>query len=38
MSDVKPADISGTKRREYVKGKTNELATNNKNNGAFMDE
>jgi hypothetical protein len=27
---VKPADISG-KKREYLKGKINELATNSKN-------
>jgi hypothetical protein len=27
---VKPADISG-KKREYLKGKINELATNRKN-------
>jgi hypothetical protein len=28
---VKPADISGIKRREYLKGKFNDLATNSKN-------
>jgi hypothetical protein len=28
---VKPADISGTKKREYLKGKINELAMNSKN-------
>jgi hypothetical protein len=28
---VKPANISGTKKREYLKGKINELATNSKN-------
>jgi hypothetical protein len=25
---MKPADISGTKKREYLKGKINELAMN----------
>jgi hypothetical protein len=28
---VNPADISGIKKREYLKGKMNELATNSKN-------
>jgi hypothetical protein len=28
---VKPADISGIKKREYLKEKINELATNSKN-------
>jgi hypothetical protein len=28
---VKPADISGLKKREYLKDKINELATNSKN-------
>jgi hypothetical protein len=30
MQDVKPANISGIKR-EYLKGKINEVATNSKN-------
>jgi hypothetical protein len=30
MWDVKPIDISGIKRGEYLKGKINELATNSK--------
>jgi hypothetical protein len=28
---VKPADLSGIKRREYLKDKINDLATNSKN-------
>jgi hypothetical protein len=28
---VKPSDISGKKKREYLKDKMNELATNSKN-------
>jgi hypothetical protein len=28
---VKPADISGIKRRDYLKDKINELVTNSKN-------
>jgi hypothetical protein len=31
MQDVKAADISGIKKREYLKDKINELATNSKN-------
>jgi hypothetical protein len=30
MKDVNPPDISGIKKREYLKGKMNELATNSK--------
>jgi hypothetical protein len=30
MQDVKPADISGIKKREYLKVKINEFATNSK--------
>jgi hypothetical protein len=31
MKDLKATDISGIKKREYLKGKINELAVNSKN-------